>query len=285
VLSGIAQVRTIGATPRTPGICRNPRQYAQFAHWSDLASAMLLVRLMLNPVRPLAVLATTLFAAPAFAQPGTAPDPLASDLPVNAGTVVIVTPQPPITVQGPGQQGPGQQAPRASAAPQNEPWSNVSHINGQLVKVGEHSDYLYDTGKTTNIASNPVGWMFGFYGVSVSHAVHANVAIRGDVNWFSFAHKAGHELGVSFPIYFRRVFQGPFLEPGVIARNVHDDCYGCDGSSDEHVGPEVLFGWQWSFDSGLNVAMAFGAMRNLHSHSSSSEDAEPAGYFRIGYLF
>jgi hypothetical protein len=233
---------------------------------------------MIKTVRPLAVLATTLLAAPAFAQPGAAPDPLA-DMPINAGTVVIVTPQPPVTVQ---QAGPGQLAP---AAPQNEPWSNVSHINGQLVKVGERSDYLYDNGKTTNIASNPIGWMFGFYGVSVSHAVHANVAIRGDVNWFNFDNETGHEVGISLPIYFRRVFQGPFLEAGIIARNLHDSCADCGGSNREHVGPEVLFGWQWSFDSGLNVAMAFGAMRDLNHDSMSSSSAEPAGYFRIGYLF
>lgn len=231
---------------------------------------------------PLAVLATTLLAAPAFAQPGAAPDPLApSDVPVNAGTVVIVTPQPPVTIQ---QAGPGQLAPIAPNAPQNQPWSNVSHINGQLVKVGEHNDYLYDTGKTTNIASNPVGWMFGFYGVSVSHAVHPNVAIRGDVNVFNFSNESGHEVGVSLPIYFRRVFQGPFLEAGIIARNLHDNCSECSPSA-EHVGPEVMFGWQWSFDSGLNVAMAFGAMRNLNGGSMSSSDPEPAGYFRVGYLF
>lgn len=240
---------------------------------------------MIKTARLLAVLATTLFAAAAFAQPGAAPGPQApNDVPMTAGTVVIVTPQPPVTVQ---QAAPGQAAPGQPAAypPPNEPWSNVSHINGQIVKVGERSDYLYDTGKTTNLATNPVGWMFGFYGVSVSHAIHPNVALRGDVNVFDFSNESGHEIGVSFPIYFRRVFQGPFLEPGIIARNLHDSCDGCTGSSDEHVGPEVLFGWQWSFDSGLNVAMAFGAMRNLNGHSMSSSNAEPAGYFRIGYLF
>jgi hypothetical protein len=231
-------------------------------------------------VRPLAVLATTLFAAPAFAQP----DPAAmaeGPPPVTAGTVVIVTPQPPIVQAGAGPAAPGQTAAIAPApALQNEPWSNVSHINGQIVKVGERGDYLYDNGKRTNIASNPIGWMFGFYGVSVSHAVHANVAIRGDVNYFDLDGETGHELGLSVPIYFRRVFQGPFLEPGLVTRNFHDNCDGCNNR--EHVGPEVLFGWQWSFDSGLNVAMAVGAMRDMGG-SSSSSNAEPAGYFRIGY--
>jgi hypothetical protein len=204
--------------------------------------------------------------------------------PVTAGTVVIVTPRPPI-MQGAVAMtaAPGQAAELAPApALQNEPWSNVSHINGQLVKVGERGDYLYDNGKRTNIASNPIGWMFGFYGISVSHAVHPNVAIRGDVNYFDLNGETGHELGLSVPIYFRRVFQGPFLEPGVVTRNFNDNCSGC--GNHESAGPEVLFGWQWSFDSGLNVAMALGAMRNVNNNSnSSSSGAELAGYFRIGY--
>lgn len=167
--------------------------------------------------------------------------------------------------------------PAAIPAPQTDDWRNVSHINGQIVKVGERGDYLYDNGKHTNISSNPIGWMFGFYGLSISHGIHSNVAIRGDVNIIHAGGEHGHEIGISAPIYFRRTFQGPFLEPGVVAR-------GFDGGSRETVGPEVLFGWHWSFDSGLNVAMALGALRDMNS-SSSSVDAQPAGYFRVGLAF
>jgi len=232
---------------------------------------------MAKPVSLLAVLAAAVLSSPALAQPG-APLPTGASEeppPVNASTVVIVTPSTPIVsgaAAGPGQ-APG-------GPPQNEPWGNVSHINGQLVKVGERSDYLYDHGQTTNISTNPIGWMFGFYGVSVAHAVHPNVALRGDVNWFSFDNTNGYEVGVSAPIYFRRTFQGPFLEPGLMVRNT-GTCSGCSMHADS-MGPEVMFGWHWSFDSGLNVAMAFGAMRNMNT-SSSSIKAEPAGYFRIGY--
>lgn len=240
---------------------------------------------MIKTVRPLAMLATLFLAAPAFAQPGTEdprPGVANEPPPVQAGTVVIVTPQQPIVAQP---AGPGQVAATvatAPPAPQTEAWGNVSHINGQLVKVGEHGDYLYNNGKTTNIASNPIGWMFGFYGISISHAVHANIAIRGDLNWFDLDNETGHEYGVSAPIYFRRVFQGPFIEPGIMVRNT--SCNGCD-AGDPSIGPEVLFGWHWTFDSGLNVAMALGAMRNMNGRSMSSVDAEPAGYFRVGYAF
>jgi hypothetical protein len=225
---------------------------------------------MMASVRSLAVLATALLASPAFAQPGVDPPPPAGDPAIRPGTVVLVPGPPPP---------PGTQVQVASIAPQNEDWNDVSHINGQVVKVGERGDYLYRW-KTTNIASNPIGWMFGFYGLSISHAVHNNAALRGDVNALSFDHSSGYEVGLSVPIYFRRVFSGPFLEPGVIARKM--TCDGCTDDSSASVGPEVLFGWHWTFDSGLNVAMAVGAMRNINSHSSSSS-AEPAGYFRIGY--
>jgi len=55
--------------------------------------------------------------------------------------------------------------------PYNEPWDNVNHINGRLVKVGEKGATYLLKYKKTNIATNPIGWMFGFYGLSVSHAV------------------------------------------------------------------------------------------------------------------
>ena len=130
--------------------------------------------------------------------------------------------------------------------------------------------------------------MFGFYGLSVSEAVSSNVAIRGDANLISTDGMHGYEVGISAPIYFRRVYNGPFLEPGLIARGssndagVAYDCTDCTSSSSTTmVGPEVLFGWHWTFDSGLNVAMAFGAARDMNKDGNS--DPSPAGYFRIGY--
>jgi len=231
---------------------------------------------MIQRVRLLVVLAPMLLAAPVLAQPGAAPGPASDEPPpINAGTVIIVTPQQPVVQPGVAPAAPtgapGQPM-TVTVAPQNEAWDNVSHINGSVVKIGERGDYLYNNWKTTNIASNPIGWIFGFWGLSVSHAVHENVAIRGDANVINFEGSSSHEFGISAPIYFRRVFQGPFIEGGVVAR-------ATDGNSDgEHVGPEVLFGWHWMFDSGMNVAMAFGGMRNMNSHTERNA-AEPAGYF------
>jgi hypothetical protein len=256
---------------------------------------------MIKSVRRLAAALT--FLAPALA---------AADAPVTteqAGTVVVVTPQAPVVVtsqQAPQaqviQDGPitspsmtpavDQDAPQVAPAPQNQPWSNVSHINGTVVPVGEQNNYLYEF-KKTNISSNPIGWIFGFYGISVSHALSNNIAIRADANYMSIDNESAYEVGISMPIYFRRTYSGPFLEPGLIVRgssnnNSYADCIDCSSSSDQFVGPEMLFGWHWMFDSGLNVAMAFGAARNMSSNADGYSDGEkiaPAGYFRIGYAF
>ena len=62
-----------------------------------------------------------------------------------------------------------------------------------------------------------------------------------------------------------------------------EECFDCSSSTSALVGPEVLFGWHWSFDSGLNVAAALGVARDLSGDANGSSDPEPVGYFRIGY--
>lgn len=238
-------------------------------------------------LRRLSIAAVVLSAGPALAD-GEGPV-------THTDQLVVVTPNAPIVItQGqpmPGQPiggGPSTVAPAVAGngAPQNERWENVSHINGSLVKVGEKQDYLLSY-KKLNVSTNPIGWIMGIYGVSASYAVGANVAIRGDANYFSMENERGYEVGVSAPIYFRRVYSGPFIEPGIVARsfeNMDDyECSGCSSSTSTLIGPEVLFGWHWSFDSGLNVALAVGAARDVSGDANSSSDPEPVGYFRIGY--
>ena len=253
---------------------------------------------MSNAARLAAVTFASLFVA---ASPA-----LAEDGPVtHTDQLVVVTPNPPVVIHNGGAPGAAPApapAPVAVAvaatttAPQNERWEDVSHINGTLVKVGEKGDYLLRYRKT-NISTNPIGWMFGFYGVSVSHAIHPNVAIRADANIIAFENTDGYEIGASLPIYFKKVYSGPFVEPGIITRGTRHESYcdasyyggGCMDTTDTMVGPSVLFGWHWTFDSGLNVAAAFGAARNLANQTDaygySGDAVEPAGYFRIGYAF
>lgn len=235
---------------------------------------------MLHAARLAALALPLAVAAPALAQPAAPGD-----------TVVVVTPQP-VVVSGASPVAPGSQEmpPIPQPPPQNEQWSNVSHINGQVVPVGQRGDYLYKT-KTINIASNPIGWLTGIYGLSVSSAVSENAAIRGDVTLFndSFdSNRSGYELNLTVPLYFRRVYSGPFIEGGVMVRDMDTD-----DETGASYGPQVMFGWHWTFDSGMNVAFAGGLMKNMN-HSSysggddyddSGESIEPAWYFRIGYAY
>ena len=172
------------------------------------------------------------------------------------------------------------------------PRGRLSHINGVPIKVGEHNEYYYEI-KRWNVSSNPIGWMLGSYGLSVSYAASAHVAVRGDVNFYApvGADQTGYELGIGVPIYFRRTYQGPFLEPGLMVRHFSDNDNDYDYSSTE-MGPQVLAGWHWTWDSGLNIAFAFGAGRNISRCDSSCDDYyderdEPFvnGYMRFGYAF
>jgi hypothetical protein len=160
--------------------------------------------------------------------------------------------------------------------------ARLSQINGTPIKVGEHNEYYYDF-KRWNVSANPLGWMLGLYGVSASYGLTDNVALRADVNYFNQidGDEEGVELGIGAPIYFRRTYQGVFLEPGVIYRRMTDG----DASADT-VGPQVLVGWQWLWDSGLNVAIAAGVGRNFTSNDSDGDSELFAnGYLRFGYAF
>jgi hypothetical protein len=172
--------------------------------------------------------------------------------------------------------------PAPMTAPQQDP--NVSQINGQLVPVGQHNDYLYQF-KKTNISTNPIGWLAGYYGVSLSYAISNNVVLRADANIIHNAFGSqgddGYEVGVSLPIYLRRAYQGPFVEPGLIARGSSN---GDDVMSSASVGPEMLIGYQWTFDSGFNIAAA-GGLAKLSNDSDDEGGIAPAGYFRVGYAF
>jgi hypothetical protein len=209
------------------------------------------------------------------------PEPPAS--PATGDTVIIIQPGQPtqIVPSAPPGQGPGA-TPQGGAqpAPQNESWDNVSHVNGTPVPVGERNDYLIKF-RRTNLSINPVGLMFGFYSASLSFAVNENIAIRGEVSFVEIPDSSeGYtEVGVGVPIYLRRTYQGPFLEPGLISRTSEND--------DRTSGPQVLVGWHWSYESGLNLAVAVGGGRDLDHDDEYDSDAGQFfnGYFRVGYAF
>ncbi len=163
----------------------------------------------------------------------------------------------------------------AGTAPTNEPWNNVSHINGTPVPVGSRNEYLYEFRKTM-ISANPVAWMFEIYGISISHALSDNIALHGDITLYSGDMGNGTEMSLGLPIYLRRAYQGPFCEPGVLMRRSERD-----GSA---FGPQVLLGWQWTYDSGWSLAVAGGVARDVSGNDEYTE-LMPNGYVRMGYAF
>jgi hypothetical protein len=184
---------------------------------------------------------------------------------------------------------PPARAAAANGAPQNEEWGNVSHINGVPVKVGERGDYLYKF-KKTNISGNPFGPFFGYYDIAVSHALSQNLAATVSVSgWdMSDGYTQGYQISATVPLFFRRAFSGPYLEGGLLLRTDTSsdsyayDCYDCSTmSSKSWAGPQLLFGWQTTFDSGLNVALAFGVAK----HMTGDRESDGNGYFRVGYAF
>jgi hypothetical protein len=250
---------------------------------------------MLKPVAVALLAALPLLASSAHADTTT----------TEADTLVVVTPNAPVIVQqgGPGAQpvgGPSAQpapAPApvaASAAPQNEDWRDVSHINGVPVKVGERNQYLYKF-KKNNISANPFGLFFGYYDASFSHALGQNLAASIAITGWNFdGYSQGYQIAASLPLYFRRTFQGPYLEGGLMVRTDtsddyyeaygYGDCYDCMtyDSSNSWVGPELLFGYHWTFDSGFNIQAAVGVVKRL---GNGTHDADANGYFRVGYAF
>jgi len=230
---------------------------------------------------------------------------LADTVTTEADTLVVVTPNAPVVVtQGQAAPAPVAQpvnAPGAAempppppapgtmnGAPQNEAWGNVSHINGVPVKVGERQDYLFKT-KKFNLATNPFGYFFGYYDISGSMALGRNLAASVAITAWDFSdYEQGYQLSATLPLYFRKTFSGPYLEGGLLIRTTKDDyyaydCYDCGSSmSTSWAGPEMLFGWHWTFDSGLNTQIAFGLAKRMNG---SDHDTEANGYFRVGYAW
>jgi hypothetical protein len=206
---------------------------------------------------------------------------------VIAGPSSVTTPLPPPSVDS---------VPPAPP-PQNEAWSNVSHINGVPVPVGERNRYLYDF-KKTNLQVNPIGPMLGYYEGAVSHALSANIALSVEVALTNLdnSRETDFQVAASLPIYFKRTFNGPFLEPGIVIRNESmaddEECDGCTQSNVTFVQIEMMVGWTWMFDSGLNMSAAFGVARRVGNSNTTDFDDDdgdsnlsPAGYFRVGYAF
>jgi len=168
----------------------------------------------------------------------------------------------------------------------------LSHINGVPIRVGEHGDFYYDY-KRFNIAANPVGPVFGLYSISGSVAISNHLAIRGDLALYQDPERESNDslstMSIGATIYFKKMYSGFFVEPGLgMLSDTDDDEWDEYASSKSYVGPQVLAGWHWNWDSGLNVMAAFGAMRATRTDSGevyNRTEVIPTGVFKVGYNF
>lgn len=164
-----------------------------------------------------------------------------------------------------------------------------STIGEQLVPVGERNKYEYAYKKHL-IATNPLAWFFGTFSVGYSYAFSDYIALRGDA---SFLHLRdtdlyGLEISASTPIFFKKMNDGFYLEPGLFALHVDVG----DAGSASGGGLHLLLGWSWIWDSGFNFNLGFGlANAWLTASDGDSGDSDsfdgvlPRVRLQFGYAF
>jgi hypothetical protein len=130
-----------------------------------------------------------------------------------------------------------------------------------------------------NVAANPLAWLFGVYGASLSYAVHPRAAVHADVTVWNMPDDAigrALEASIGLPYYSARAYHGFFFEPGVRLFKSFDE-------AGDRLGVQTLVGAQWSWDSGVNVALAIGPGVNLDRGAITPFYLN--GYLRFGYSF
>ena len=130
----------------------------------------------------------------------------------------------------------------------------ISTLKGQLVPVGEQNKYKYSYQRHL-VSTNPLNWFFGTFGVGYTWAFHRHFALRAEVEFLHIwkTEIYGGRVSASMPIYFKKMHDGFYLEPG--AYFVGADIEGISAIGG---GPMLLLGWSWIWDSGFNVNFGLG---------------------------
>ena len=139
--------------------------------------------------------------------------------------------------------------PAPPAAPQNEDWNNVSHINGSIVPVGERNQYLYSLQEEQPAVEPDRVDVRLLPGRRLARAV-AEHRREPQISGWSTEHgnESGYQIAPTLQVYFKRTFSGPFLEGGLVIASRRAttatayDCYDCSTHRrrrSDWVGPEV----------------------------------------------
>jgi hypothetical protein len=165
----------------------------------------------------------------------------------------------------------------------------------QLIPVGDKHMFT-NTYKTWNVWTNPFGFFFGSFNIGASYALHQNIKVNVEpqfIYYFSASPKVvGGGATISSSIFFNKVYQGFYLEPG--ARILYLSQNQTLGSSDVNGvvgGPQLVAGWGWTWDSGFTVNMGlgmgyfWGSVGRDITDTDSFQGVLPAGNFQFGYSF
>src|SRR5690606_12632549 len=119
------------------------------------------------------------------------------------------------------------------------------------------------TYKTWNVWTNPFGFFFGSFNLGVSYAFHQNLKVNASptfIYFFSADPKVvGGGLTLSTTVFFKKMYDGFYLEPGVTALYVSQDRdVGSSTVKGMVGGPQLIGGWGWVWDSGFNINLGFG---------------------------
>lgn len=150
--------------------------------------------------------------------------------------------------------------------------------------------------KKWNITTNPFSYFTGRFNVGASYALTKNIALSASpalVYLFQSSPKiSGASLSLGLPIYFDRVYDGLYVEPGLqgtyLRQKVTENGETATGIS---AGPQFLLGHMWQWPSGFNIDLGLGLGYSFSSvdlrgtGSSYYDGVVPAGKLQFGYLF
>jgi hypothetical protein len=150
--------------------------------------------------------------------------------------------------------------------------------------------------RTVSLGVNPLGWMMGFYGISATVALSEHTALRADGTYIRLRDDyQSYEFELGLPIYLVDRFDGLFIEPGLSLRRSRGSAFVSTLENpppryrDQPVshlrGANLLVGWHWMSDSGVNLAVAAGLAFLTEVDEMHDETVEPVanGYLRLGF--
>lgn len=177
-------------------------------------------------------------------------------------------------------------APKSHAQQPADP--NVSTLQGQLVPVGEKNKYLLDY-KVWNVWTNPFGFFFGSFPVGVSYAVNRNLKLNvepyGIYTYLSDTPIGGLGITLSASAFFKKVYDGFYLEPGYRFLWLNQSSTNTSGVVNAL---QLIGGWGWVWDAGFNINLGFGLGYYFGKgfvDNDGFDGVAPAGNLQFGYTF